>query len=385
MKLIPLLLLLVCGCHNSPTEPAPANHVDRSAISNQLSIFADAIENGRIPRSYDEETGYDMVSPGDWTCGFPAGSFWYMYELTGEEKWKADAQAATEMLAGVETQSGTHDLGFMVHCSYGNGWRITRSESFRETGITAAKTLAERFSPTIGAIRSWDWGHWASTYPVIIDNMMNLELLFWASETTGDPRFRDIAVTHANTTLKNHFRADHSSYHVVTYDEETGAVLSKVTEQGLHDESSWGRGQAWGLYGFVLCYRETGDSRYLTHAEKIAEYMILSLPADYVSYWDYNDPAVPSEDVQRDASAAAITASALFELSRYSTQKVKFRGTAESILSSLTENYLRTDGSNGGFLLTGSVGYLAAGQEVDAAINYADYYYLEALKRQENF
>lgn len=354
-------------------------------LSSQLKVLVDNIPPEKVPRSYpDEDGGYRMVGINDWTCGFPAGSFWYMYELTGDIFWKEVALENTLKLDGVQYRTNTHDLGFMVFCSYGNAYRLTGNEDYKEVILQASESLMTRFNPTIGCIRSWDHNSDKWDYPVIIDNMMNLEMLFWASEVTGNSKYRDVAVSHADVTLENHFRDDWSSYHVVSYDTITGEPVLKQTHQGLNDESAWGRGQAWGLYGYTMTYRETEKERYLEAAENIADFIIANLPDDMVSYWDFDDPAIP--DTHRDASAAAITASALFELSVLADDGQKYLEAANKILTSLTtEKYRATGGTNGGFILKHSVGHKPNSSEVDVGINYADYYYLEALKRQQEF
>jgi hypothetical protein len=272
-------------------------------------------------------------------------------------------------------------MGFKMYCSYGTGYRVTSDPAYKEVLIQSAKTLSTRFNPVVGCIRSWDhhkeqWG-----FPVIIDNMMNLELLFAATRFSGDSSFYKIAVSHANTTMANHFRSDYSSYHVVDYDTATGKVVKKNTHQGYADESAWSRGQAWGLYGYTMCYRETGDPVYLQQAEHIAAFILHhpNLPKDKVPYWDFNAPDIPNEP--RDASAAAVMASALYELSRYSSHKKEYLTVANTILQSLTANYRSAIGGNKGFLLLHSTGSKPSNSEVDVPLNYADYYYLEALLR----
>jgi unsaturated chondroitin disaccharide hydrolase len=231
-------------------------------------------------------------------------------------------------------------------------------------------------------IKSWDHGKWQ--FPVIIDNMMNLELLFWATKISGDSSFYKIAVSHANTTLKNHFRPDNSSYHVLNYDTLTGDVIEKITAQGYANESAWARGQAWGMYGYTVAYRETKDKRYLDQAVKIADFFLKhpNLPKDKVPYWDFNAPNIPNEE--RDASAAAIMASGLLELSMHANRK-DFKTSAEEILKSLsTPTYLAPTGSNHDFILMHSVGHKPAKSEIDVPIIYADYYYIEGLLRYRN-
>ena len=347
----------------------------------QLKVLVQEIPEDKVPRSYSEENGYRMVDYNDWTCGFPAGSFWLMYELTEDDYWKNVAIENTEKLDGVQYLTNTHDLGFMVFCSYGNGYRLTQNEEYKEIIIQASESLITRFNPTVGAIKSWDNDNWQ--YPVIIDNMMNLEMLFWASEVTGDPKYRNVAVSHADVTIENHFMDDMSAYHVISFDTITGKPLEKVTHQGFDNTSKWGRGQAWGLYGFMMTYRETGEEKYLEIAEEMGKMIIGNLPDDMISYWDYDDPQIP--DTERDASAAAITSAALFELSTYSDDGPTYLQAANEILDGLTSSeYRATNGENGGFILMHSVGNKPAGSEIDVAINYADYYYIQALKQQQN-
>ncbi len=385
MKLKSLFILLVAVIIAS-CSGEKGNELDytqlQEELSEQLKGLVEATPSDMVPRSYpDEDGGYWMVGINDWTCGFPAGSYWQMYEMTGDEYWKDAAVENTVKLDGVQHRTNTHDLGFMVFCSFGNAYRLTGNEEYKEAVIQASESLITRFNPTVGCIKSWDHGDWE--FPVIVDNMMNLEMLFWASEVTGDPKYRDVAVSHADVTLENHFRDDMSSYHVVSYDTLTGEPVEKHTHQGLNHESAWGRGQAWGFYGYTMTYRETGDEKYLVAAEEIGDFILDNLPADMVSYWDFNDPDIP--DTHRDASAAAITASAMLELSTLSEKGEKYLDAGNKITESLTsEEYRANDGTNGGFLLKHSVGHKPKNSEVDVAINYADYYYLEALKRQQH-
>jgi uncharacterized protein YyaL (SSP411 family) len=348
-------------------------------ISTQLDyLVTKAANDSMVPRSF-EAGKYAMITKKDWCCGFPAGSYWSMYELTGDKKWEQIATENTVKLDGVQYRKNTHDLGFMVFCSYGNAYRITKNEEYKKVVLQASESLISRFNPKTGCIKSWDWAkQWQ--FPVIIDNMMNLEMLFWASKETGDPKYHDIAISHANTTLANHFRENMSSYHVVDYDTITGQAIAKVTHQGLKDDSSWARGQAWGLYGYTVCFRETGDVKYLEAAKKIASFIKANLPEDFVPYWDYDDPAKPN--AYRDASAAAVTASALYMLSSLTDQgKEEYAALAEKILGSLSSPaYLAEIGDNGGFLIKHCVGNMPKKSEVDTPLNYADYYYLEALK-----
>lgn len=324
-----------------------------------------------------------LVPSKDWTSGFFAGELWMLYAFTRKPEWKGKAELYTALIEKEKFNGGTHDMGFKVYCSYGTGYQLTKDAAYKEVIIQSAKTLSTRFNPAVGCIRSWDhhkeqWG-----YPVIIDNMMNLELLFAATRITGDSSFYRIAVSHANTTMKNHFRADYSSYHVIDYDTVTGKAVKKNTHQGYAHESAWARGQAWALYGYTMCYRETKNIAYLQQAEYVAKYILThpNLPADKIPYWDFNAPAIPNEP--RDASAAGVIASGLLELAKYSKNKKEYVSVANTILQNLTKCYRSPIGENKGFILLHSTGSKPANSEVDVPLNYADYYYLEALLRSK--
>jgi hypothetical protein len=334
------------------------------------------------PRTLDSMQ-LKLVPSRDWTSGFFPGELWFLHEYTGKEEWKKQAQTFTSNIEREKTNGGSHDMGFKIYCSFGQGYRLTKEAHYKDVLIQSAKTLSTRFNSKDGVIRSWDHHKEQWDYPVIIDNMMNLELLFEATKLSGDSSFYKIAVSHANTTMKNHFRADYSSYHVVDYDTATGEVRRKQTAQGYADESAWARGQAWGLYGYTMCYRETKDKKYLEQAEHIASFILKhpNLPKDLVPYWDFNAPNIPNEP--RDASAAAIMASALYELSTYSKSKNQYRKAADKIIESLTNYYRSRIGESKGFILLHSTGSKPANSEVDVPLIYADYYYLEALLRMK--
>ncbi|WPU91992.1 glycoside hydrolase family 88 protein [Mucilaginibacter sabulilitoris] len=334
------------------------------------------------PRTLSADGKLVMVASKDWCSGFFPGELWFLYEYSKDKTWMELAKKFSANIEKEKTNGITHDMGFKVYNSIGNGYRLTNDSHYKEVIIEAAKTLSTRFNPVVGSIKSWDnRPQWK--FPVIIDNMLNLELLFEATRLTGDSSYFKIAVAHANTAMKNHFRADYSSYHVVDYDPETGKVLHKQTHQGYADESAWARGQAWGLYGYTMCYRETHNKVYLQQAEHIARFIFSNpnLPADLVPYWDYNDPAIPN--VPRDVSAAAITASALYELSTYSKNGKDYRSKADKIINILSTRYEAPAGSNMGFLLLHSTGHKPNHSEIDVPIIYADYYFLEALLRKQ--
>ncbi len=336
------------------------------------------------PRTLDHGV-LKLVASRDWTSGFFPGVLWYLDDYYKNDQWKTEARAFTTPIENEKNNATTHDMGFKVFCSVGNAFRLTGNAHDKEVIIAAAKTLATRFNNKSGTILSWDHSRDKWVNPVIIDNMMNLELLFEATKLTGDSSFHKIAVSHANTTMKNHFREDFSSYHVVDYDPKTGGVIKKTTHQGYRNSSAWARGQAWGLYGYTLCYRYTKNPAYLKQAENIAEFIFThpNMPKDLVPYWDFDAPHIPNEP--RDASAAAVIASGLYELSRYSKNKTDYYQKANQILKSLSTTYVAPAGTAKGFILLHSTGSKPSDSEVDVPLSYADYYYLEALLRYKNY
>ena len=353
---------------------------DLKRAGEQLSLMSERFDTAAVtPRSWDN--GVYKLLPKDWTCGFFPGVYWLYYQLTGDKAMEKEALKFTARLSDIPAIKTTHDLGFMVFCSYGKQYEVEKDSISAAAIVEASNSLISRFDPSIGLIRSWNFGKW--NYPVIIDNMMNLEMLFWASEYTGNPQYRDIAIKHADKTMENHFREDNSSYHVVSYNND-GTVESKGTHQGYSDSSSWSRGQAWALYGYTLCYRFTKDNRYLEQSENIATLIIdnKTTPKDHIPYWDYDAPNIPDEP--RDASAAAVTASALLELQLYVDKNLAkiYKDYAASIIRSLSSpEYLADKGDNGFFILKHSTGAASLGSEIDVPLVYADYYFLEALKR----
>ena len=372
-------VIAVVSCvSNQETMSELADRVFERAV-NQMTLMDTSLSEGEYPRSIDTDGNLVKSNSEWWCCGFYPGSLWYTYEHTGNEQIKALADKYTRSLVINEIRRD-HDMGFIVWCSYGNAFRLTGDESYKPMIEDAAEILAARFSPVTKTIRSWNY---PLEYQVIIDNMMNLELLEEASKMFACDSLDLIARTHANTTMENHFRDDYSSYHLVCYDMEDGSVERKVTVQGYADDSAWARGQAWAVYGYAMMYRETGVEEYLQQAVNVADMIIPYLPEDGVPYWDFNDPKIP--DTYRDASAGAVIASALVELSGYVDSKSKARkylASAETILRTLaSDEYLCAEGECHGFLLKHSVGNLPKNSEVDVPLTYADYYFLEALIR----
>lgn len=356
--------------------------------AHQYKILAENTPADVMPRNYSPtENKFTTSKTTWWTSGFFPGSLWYIYEYTKDSAIKAEAEKRLGIIEHVKNYTGDHDLGFMIYCSFGNAYRITGKPYYKETVLTAAETLIKRYRPSIRSIQSWDSSA-NFRCPVIVDNMMNLELLCWASDETREPKYKVIAIDHTSTTLKNHYRSDNSSYHVVDYDLVTGKVVRKKTAQGFSDESAWARGQSWGLYGFVLMYRFTKEAQYLEHAKKISKFLLHhpNLPKDKIPYWDYNAKEIPA--AYRDVSAASIMASALLELGIYADkeEKKEYAKAAKKILQSLSTNTYRSmPGENSGFILKHSVGALPYNSEVDVSLTYADYYFLEALMRYRNW
>lgn len=354
----------------------------------QSLLMAKSLENKKdsLPRSFVD--GKLTTSNSNWWCsGFFPGVLWYLYENSPNSEILKYAEEYTKRVEREKYTTDNHDVGFMIFCSFGNGYRITKNLAYKEVIITASNSLSTRYKDKIGLIRSWDINKSEWQYPVIIDNMMNLEMLLWASKKTGNQRFKDISISHADKTMQHHYRPDISCYHVVSYDTITGLPHKKQTAQGAFDNSSWSRGQAWGLYGYTFMYRETKDVRYLKMAIKIVDYMINhpNMPKDYIPYWDFNAPNIPY--AKRDASSGSLMASALIELSGYVEKSLgkKYLKIAEIQLRILASpEYTANIGENGNFILKHSVGSIPHNSEIDVPLTYADYYYIEALLRMKN-
>lgn len=404
LKFSSLLLLCLSLCNSVLAQPSKKSlnlskafvqaTLDKAAT--QIKFLAQSIEAQDMPTSYAQRKHINWGS-GWWCSGFYPGTALYLYEYTKDPALLEEAKVKLKVLEKEQYNTGTHDLGFMLYCSFGNALRLTQDSAlYSGVLITGARSLASRYKASTALIRSWDGGkNWDGqpwTYPVIIDNMMNLEFLTQASKISGDKEFYTIAVAHANRSLQHHFRKDFSSYHVVDYNDTTGAVISKKTAQGAFDESAWSRGQAWSLYGYTMMFRETGDSTYLRQAQQIASFYLNhpNLPKDLIPYWDMDQNKLtptsmyyPRRDL-RDASTAAVVASALLELAQYTPGKTGkfYMRKAEKMIKSLSSSvYSAAYKDNGGFILMHSVGSIPHNTEVDVPLTYADYYYVEALIR----
>lgn len=407
-RLIYLLCLLATPVVSCFSQKADKDFVKQS-FEAAKPIYTNLLQKtagnfSRYPHSLYGTDTIKYYGIDEWTGGFWPGILWYMYDYTKDSNWMKAATAWTESLESNQFNTAHHDIGFMMYCSYGNALRFQQNPAYQKILLQSAESLTKRYSPVVGCIQSWnkrkskgDINTWE--YPVIMDNMMNLELLFYATRVSNDPKYRQIAISHAEKTMQHHLRSDYSSYHVVNYDPKTGAVLHKQTLQGFSDQSTWARGQAWGIYGFTMVYRETGDKRFLNAAMGMADFFLQhkNLPTDKIPYWDFNAGEAgfkPDWDFNpsrfkltpRDASAASITSSALLELSTFVKGKKRavYYNAALTMLQSLSStDYLNQGNANPYFLLQHSTGNLPSNREIDVPLIYADYYFLEALLRYE--
>lgn len=367
-------------CHGQVARALDALSRDGTWDYTQMprQILSEDLKNGKTSWRCRPAT------PEEWCSGFWPGVLWFDYEYGQQAYVRRQAENYTASLQYLaDRMPYDHDLGFLVFCSFGNGMRIEPNAAYRDIIIGASRQLVKLFNPTVGTILSWPREVERQGWPhnTIMDNMMNLEMLFWAARNGGNPEWYDIAVRHAETTMKHHFRDDGSCYHVAVYDTLDGNFIKGVTHQGYSDASMWARGQAWAIYGYTVVYRETHDPKFLSFAQKVTDIYLKRLAEtsdDFVPAWDFD---APGTDVPKDASAACIVASALIELSEYvsNEKRLHYRECARKMLASLSANY--QSGDRAVSFLLHSTGHHPAGSEIDAAIIYADYYYYEALLR----
>lgn len=379
------VLALAVSCAE-PQKESMNQLIDRvfAVAAEQSEIMAASLAEDQTPKTFEE--GKLVTAPYDWWCsGFFPGVLWYIYEYNGNDQFKELAIEETAKVEPVKYITDHHDVGFMINCSYGHQYRLTGDEHALEVLRTAAQSLTGAFTEEVGCIKSWPFVKpgFSWVYPVIIDNMMNLELLMSIANMDNNEWLRHVAVSHADVTMKNHFRDDYTTWHMVDYVPGIGDVNKKITVQGLADSSAWARGQAWALYGYTMMYQQTGDKKYLIQAQNIGDMIEGYLPEDGVPYWDFNDPKIP--DTYRDASAAAVMASAYIALDALEENGKNYLAIAEKQLRTLaSDEYLAAPGEIGGFILKHSVGNLPEDAEVDVPLTYADYYFMEALMRYRN-
>ncbi|ERK00889.1 glycoside hydrolase family 88 protein [Segatella salivae] len=386
-----VFLMTPAFCHAENNDISNIINNDINFSTRQYSLMLQQIGREgkvRIPKTIDKLGRMVYIPIDDWCSGFFPGSLCYLYQLTNDKSWLLQSRRFTEALDSIQYLTWHHDVGFMIGSSYLNIYRLNPNKAYKKAIIQTAKSLCTRFRKKAGVIQSWNVDRgWQSkrgwTCPVIIDNMMNLELLFEATRLSGDSTYWKVAVSHANKTLENQFRKDGSCYHVVDYDPNNGAVLHRQTAQGYADNSAWARGQAWAVYGYTVCYRYTHDRKYLDQAVKTLNFVMQNpnLPEDLIPYWDFDAPNIPNEP--RDASSAACIASALYEMNNYLPDN-GYTSLADRIIRSLSSPEYRAPlGKNGCFLLMHSVGSIPHNNEIDVPLNYADYYFLEALTRRK--
>jgi rhamnogalacturonyl hydrolase YesR len=384
--LLSLVLIIASSCKNETKSIDKNSESIEEQLQKRYSrLLTYKLDSLAFPRSYShEKSEIKKVPSKDWTSGFFAGNLWQIYELTGDETYKDQAKKWTAFIEKEKFNDRTHDMGFKVYCSFGNGLRHYNNQAYKAIIVKSAQTLSTRFNEDIGSIRSWDFNKDKWQFPVIIDNMMNLELLFEATKISGDSAYHKLAIKHANTTLKNHFRPDHSTWHVLDYDTITHQPRLRVTHQGIADNSAWARGQGWAINGFTMMYRYTKDPRYLAQAEATANYFINhnNMPEDGIPYWDFDNPDIPN--VSRDVSAAAIVASGLVELYGY-TKNQSYIDYSKKVIKSLeTTNYILPSDFEAPFILDHSFGDWSKRSEMDEPIVYGDYYYLQTKLRLKN-
>ena len=386
-----VFLMTPAFCHAENNDISNVINNDINFSTRQYSLMLQQIGREgkvRIPKTIDKLGRMVYIPIDDWCSGFFPGSLCYLYQLTNDKSWLLQSKRFTEALDSIQYLTWHHDVGFMIGSSYLNIYRLNPNKAYKKAIIQTAKSLCTRFRKKAGVIQSWNVDRgWQSkrgwTCPVIIDNMMNLEVLFEATRLSGDSTYWKVAVSHANKTLENQFRKDGSCYHVVDYDPNNGAVLHRQTAQGYADNSAWARGQAWAVYGYTVCYRYTHDRKYLDQAVKTLNFVMQNpnLPDDLIPDWDSDAPTMPNEP--RDASSAACRASALYEMNNYLPDN-GYTSLADRIIRSLSSPEYRAPlGKNGCFLLMHSVGSIPHNNEIDVPLNYADYYFLEALTRRK--
>ena len=367
-----------------------SGHLD-SLANNAVKVSIDHLEKSvdevrdttLFPTYATPQLTWKLIKADDWTSGFYPGCLWYAFEMSKDPQFEHWARQWTASLENEKINGETHDLGFKFMCAFGNGLRMGKGpvySKYQDIILTAANTLSKLYNPKLGCLRSnWDKLTIENSFPVIIDIMMNLELLFWASENGGPSYFADYARSHAITTCRDFVRPDGGTYHIVRYDKNTGKIINKGTIQGAGDETTWSRGHAWGQYGMVVAYRYTKEKQFLDMAMQLADYFLRNLPEDHVSAWDFQ-----SDIKYRDVSATCIVTSALFEMVNYienDSLKKHYQKEAEAMLISLCSPPYFTAGLKTNCLLDHSTHHLPINSNVDVPAIFADYYFLEALVR----
>ena len=372
---------------NAPvTTPELSNLFQFAAV--QLSNTVVQMGNtNTYPRSTLSNGSWSTVNNSDWTCGFFPGSLWYLYEQTGDPHFETWAQEWTAGIATQQFNTGTDDVGFMFNTSFGNGYRITSNSTYKSVLLQAAHSLTNRFNAIVGCLAD-DLLLTPPEFQVIMDTTMNTELLYHAADINGDTTLSAKAMSHAERAMTNQIRPDNSTFHLVLYSTVNGALLYQGTRAGYSATSTWARAHAWSIYGLTMAYGETGYLPFLDAAGRVADFYLTNAPSDYVPYWDFDAPNLPN--APRDSSTAAITLSALVQLSQLATNmqdSATFWTGAHNILESLgSTNYLARGTTSSGILLhgTGNPPQIYD-PEVNVSLIYGDYYFVEALRRYAEF
>lgn len=386
MRLLISLLVIILFFNLSLS----ANELD-SLVDNAIKISLIKLENSVVdvadstlfPTYATEELVWKLKGSDDWTSGFYPGCLWYAYELSGNEKFEKWARQWTASIEHEKFNMETHDLGFRFMCTFANGLRLGNNseyDDYKDIILTAASSLSKRYNRKIKCLSSnWDMLEIENSFPVVIDIMANLNILFWAAENGGTKYYKDYALNHARKTYRDFVRSDGGTYHIVRYNKENAEIINKGTLQGDGDETTWSRGHAWMVYGLVETYAYTGEKDILNMAIKMSDYFIEHLPDDQVSIWDFQ-----SEIDYRDVSASSIVTSALFRLANQvegKDLKEKYSAQAAGMLTSLCKPPYFIENINSNCILDHSVQYLPINSNVDVPAIFADYYFLEALVR----
>ncbi|ADO47040.1 glycoside hydrolase family 88 protein [[Enterobacter] lignolyticus] len=379
-----------------PLRPVELHAIDRLALRQSLDAALERVMRrldknivafgDRFPGEACENGVWPRTDNVEWTTSFWPGQLWLAWEMTGEARYAEAAERYLPSFANRIEQridTATHDLGFLYTLSCVSAWRLTGNEEAKRSALLAADALMERYNPTAKIIQAWgDLNDPEQQGRMIIDCNMNLPLLYWASEQTGDARYADAATAHVRQAAAYIVRPDASTYHTYYMDVTTGEPRFGNTHQGYSDSSCWSRGQAWGIYGFMLSYLHTGDKSLVELSRSLAHYFINRLPEDDVCHWDL---ALLGTDAVRDSSAAAIAACGLLEMVKalpaLDSHRAHYEEMALRIVKSLTENYLSADDEPCEGLLKHSVYHMASGKGVDECCSWGDYFYLEALAR----
>jgi len=383
-KLIPITFLFLgiafpFFTNATGTSPLTNTSITKifETVKKQFTDSLKIIPRNRFPKETDNTGKWQTTKASGWTSGFYPGILWLLYEQSGNKSYAEEARLRENFLSSQQYNTATHDVGFMIFNSFGNAYRLTKNDKDKKIILRTAQSMATRFNPKVGLIRSWRSDQ--NSYQVIIDNLMNLELLFWSAKNGGDPGLLEIAKSHAKNTARDFVRDDGSTFHLVNYDKTTGRRISRTTAQGYKPDSTWARGQAWAIYGFSIAYRETRDLTFLYTARKVADYYMKNIPDDFIPYWDFNVPNKSQEP--RDSSAAAIAASGLLELSKLEispSRSLKYQEFAGNTLTSLaSKNYFNQSKNQASILLHGT--YNKNTNDYDRGTIWGDYYFIEAL------